>query len=250
MWTRPFEPLLPLSWACRGPALVVAPHQDDEVIGCGALIAAHRDQGEAVTVVYGTDGASSDPSGEGGEAWKQRRKDEARAATESLGGCELRFLDHPDGELGAALTAVAEIANVLEERGTKTLLCPSPFEIHPDHRAACLHGVAAALRSEGPVERVLFYEVGAAMPANLLLEATAYLPRKEAALAHHRSQIANMPDLVEKMRAVARARCVNVPLPDVRYAEAYLECGTDGLEELLERSESLLRFVAARTPHP
>jgi LmbE family N-acetylglucosaminyl deacetylase len=43
--------------------LVVAPHPDDEVLGCGGMIAWHAARGDAVAVLELTDGAGGDPKG-------------------------------------------------------------------------------------------------------------------------------------------------------------------------------------------
>ncbi len=43
------------------PTVVVAPHPDDETLGCGVLIAAKRRLGAEVAVVFLTDGAASHP---------------------------------------------------------------------------------------------------------------------------------------------------------------------------------------------
>src|SRR5689334_3255841 len=41
------------------PALIISPHQDDEVLGCGGVIGLKREQGIPVQVVFITDGAGS-----------------------------------------------------------------------------------------------------------------------------------------------------------------------------------------------
>src|SRR4051812_37624433 len=45
----------------RGVTIVFAPHQDDEALGCGAVIARKRNDGGAVHVVFLTDGSASHP---------------------------------------------------------------------------------------------------------------------------------------------------------------------------------------------
>src|SRR5690349_12478109 len=87
----PFEPL-----NLRGERLLVlAPHPDDEVIGCGGLVALHLREGRAVRVVVATDG------GQAGEPAERQR--ESRAALASLGGgAEIEFLNFPDRALAAS----------------------------------------------------------------------------------------------------------------------------------------------------
>ena len=47
----------------RGSVLVLAPHADDESLGCGGAIVLHHRQGDRVKVVFATDGAAGDPLG-------------------------------------------------------------------------------------------------------------------------------------------------------------------------------------------
>ena len=47
---------------CGGTPIILAPHPDDEVIGCGALIAASARAGRAPVIVYVTDGSGSHPN--------------------------------------------------------------------------------------------------------------------------------------------------------------------------------------------
>src|SRR6186997_2561035 len=88
----PFEPL-----DLRGERLLVlAPHPDDEVIGCGGLVALHLRDRRAVRVVVATDGAQAGTA--------DGRQEESRRALDLLGtGAELVFLDFPDRGLGDEL---------------------------------------------------------------------------------------------------------------------------------------------------
>src|SRR5256885_127055 len=83
----PFEPL-----DLRGERLLVlAPHPDDEVIGCGGLVALHLREGRPVHVVVCTDGAQA---GDGAQ-----REAESRTALAMLGDATIEFLRFPDREL-------------------------------------------------------------------------------------------------------------------------------------------------------
>src|SRR5947208_7699287 len=86
----PFEPQ-----DLRGERLLVlAPHPDDEVIGCGGLLALHLAEGRKVHVVVATDGAQA------GDA--VQRRSESRAAVALLGDATIEFLGYPDRELSGA----------------------------------------------------------------------------------------------------------------------------------------------------
>ena len=71
--------------------LVLAPHPDDEVIGCGGLLALHLRDGRQVRVVIATDGA------EAGNA--EVREQESQRALLVLGIVPTDFLHFPDRRL-------------------------------------------------------------------------------------------------------------------------------------------------------
>ena len=89
-YLRPWEPLVGPEHVVKGDLLVLAPHPDDEVIGCGGLIAAHRALGSAVYVVVMTDGGKGDPTGAAaGASYSELRRNEAREAARRIGGAEI-----------------------------------------------------------------------------------------------------------------------------------------------------------------
>ena len=73
-----FPPLLPKD-QLRGPVLCLAAHPDDEVIGCGGMLAWHAEQGHAVTVVHMTDGAQGDPNDQFDDIQAIRRREGVEA---------------------------------------------------------------------------------------------------------------------------------------------------------------------------
>src|SRR5215471_17732082 len=98
-----------LVWEPQGRKIVVlAPHMDDEVIGCGGALYKHVRNGAEVTVVYMTDGryGSSALHLLTGAERKRRegelievRKREAQLAMETLGVKEGIFLDAEETHL-------------------------------------------------------------------------------------------------------------------------------------------------------
>jgi LmbE family N-acetylglucosaminyl deacetylase len=82
-----------------GPVLVIAPHPDDETLGCGGMIATRAAEGRRVVVVVLTDGRAlfrrfgvTEPSEADVSAM---RKAETLQAVEILGAqrSDVRFLD-------------------------------------------------------------------------------------------------------------------------------------------------------------
>ena len=125
-----------------GRLVVLAPHMDDELIGCGALLASVAD-GDRVTVVYVTDGTGSpEPPTPWHDvdraALARTRQEEALAGLEALGVSpdRARFLELPDGRLrrlGPRLRAA--LTESLAELRPQHVLIPFRMDRHPDHLA-------------------------------------------------------------------------------------------------------------------
>jgi len=189
-----------------GAVAVIAPHPDDESIGCGGLIAQLVNAGQPVTVLLLSDGAMSHPQS---LRWTRAarvrlRLAEFHAALRALGvsAAGARALQWPDGALPDAGTAgfdaaVAELAGCLTALTPSTLLVPWRRDPHPDHRAASAIARAANAGLERPV-RVLEYPVWAQHRG-----AQADWPRLVEAV-HWRVDIAGVVD--KKLRAIAAHR--------------------------------------------
>ena len=196
--------------------LVLAPHPDDEVIGCGGLVALHLREGRKVHVAVATDGAQA------GNA--AAREAESRAALALLGDATIAFLGFPDRELAGAHELDDRLASILREWKPDLIAVPSPLEIHPDHvalsRAFCdLIARDASLFADLAVARVAFYEVSAPLRPNALVDITSVAGAKYAAIAIHESQSA-VRDYTSYARGLNAWRTMTLP-PDVKFAEAY-----------------------------
>jgi LmbE family N-acetylglucosaminyl deacetylase len=135
------KPALPTG-SPSGPVLVLAPHFDDEILGCGALLAGIEDK-SLIRVVFACDGrGSSDlprPDGaRGASDLSVVRAAESKAALGVLGIPETSIsqLNFPDGSLssnGEALRAALE--KITTELNPLWILAPFRFDRHPDHMA-------------------------------------------------------------------------------------------------------------------
>jgi LmbE family N-acetylglucosaminyl deacetylase len=197
--------------------LVVAPHPDDEILGCGGAVALHLDRGDVVHVALVTAG---DQGGAAGE-----RLDESRRASAGLGApggptTRVTCLGAPDGGVAGDRDLVRRLAALVDAVRPRVVYAPSPFEMHPDH-VASLDAVAGALAGRRDVT-LLLYEVNTEGMASFLLDITAVHPRKQAALSAFASQL-GLLDIAGKAEARARARTINVDIRSVTHAEAFLE---------------------------
>ncbi len=240
-YLRPFEPLWGPDTFVLGPLLVLAPHPDDEVIGCGGLVAWHRERGQPVTVAIMTDGSLGDRARARGPEYAEERRRETLAAGEKVGGFSAEFLAFPDGGLAGHPEAADSIADLLARVKPATVAFPSPFELHPDHRATATFALRAlARRVNAPV--ILAFEIGAPMTSNVLLDITPMMARKEAAIASYHSQLLHQ-DLIGKVRALNRARTVNVDDATIQYVEAFTRIDPKMVDEYARRVEDLVRLV-------
>ena len=189
---------------------MLAPHPDDEVFGCGGAIASHVRAGVPLHVVILTDGSRF------GEA--SGRANESRAAAEVLGYGGPEFWSLADRGLHYSEALVQRIVGHIERTGADLVYAPSPWEIHPDHRQTTWLAIEAVRRVKTPV-RLAFYEVGSVLRPNFLLDITASLATKEAAMRCFGSQLVQQ-DYIRHIQALNQYRTYTLPR-EVLAAEAY-----------------------------
>jgi LmbE family N-acetylglucosaminyl deacetylase len=183
--------------APRGDLVVLSPHPDDEVLGCGGALALACRSAIRPIVVALTDGAGSHP---GSAAYPparlaEVRAEEQRAGLQALGSdITLIRLALPDGDLEPGVdTAFLALEDELSPGST--ILSPGLDDPHPDHRAAFRLGARLASRLGGrhysfPVRAHLGSGYGEA--GDLALDVRAVLDCKRRALAMHQSQLGGL----------------------------------------------------------
>jgi len=227
-----FPPLHNLSRVPVGPVLVVAPHPDDEILGCGGAIASHLARGDSVHVALVT-------GGEGGGD-RDARLAESRSAAACLGHTEVTCLGVADGQVADAADLPDRLAGLVRKLAPRVVYAPSLFEMHTDH-VATLDAVAIALAGRTDLT-LLLYEVNAEQMASFLLDITPVAGLKRAALSAFASQL-GLIDIVEKADARCRARTVNVDIPEITHAEGYLELRPDDVPLARRRLGDLSRHL-------
>jgi len=197
-------------------ALCIAPHPDDEILGCGGLLAHLSAAGVAVNIRILTRGECS--HGEPSEEVAQIRMAESRLAAQVLGLGPPVFAGFADRDLIYAEPLIADLEAALNQHRPSHLLLPSLSEPHPDHQAAALAGMAAVQRIGFPVT-LLFYEVGSPLQANAFVDITAVAPLKWQAVAAFTSQL-GLESYAPHARAFAALRAFGLGA-DCTAAEAY-----------------------------
>lgn len=191
-------------------ALVLAPHPDDEIFGCGGAIAAHVRHGIPVQVVILTDGAV------GGDADVRER--ETLDAARCLGYGSPVFWRLPDRGLRYSECLVSRVLDTVRAGNVDLLYAPSPWEIHPDHRQACAIAMEVVNRCSWPMQ-LAFYEVGVPLRPNVLLDIGPYMDAKRDAMGCFASQHVSQ-DYARHMEALNVYRTYTLPAI-VRAAEAF-----------------------------
>lgn len=216
--------------------LVLAPHADDETIGCGGALAGMIRDGAAVEVLVVTDGAADEADPAKRRETAEVRLGESRRALEALGGGSVRCGFLPDRGLSAR---PPELARLLEEAllasRPQLVFVPSPVEVHPDHRAVAAAFLSlfrggtgrSLLRALPEGARVAFYEVSQPIRPNVLVDVSADAARKQAALALHASQLGGH-DYAAFSRGLGEYRRMSLPA-NVASAEALFVVPADRL---------------------
>lgn len=208
--------------------LVIAPHFDDDVLGCGGLIAQLTRAGSEVTAFFLTDGSGGDEEIADRKSYAERRHTEAVRGLEILGVSDIEFLDLPDGALASHIDEATEgIRRILTARSPDLLLAVSPLEISADHRAAfaALHSALSPLRGGTELDTavegldVLLYEANHPAFPDVLVDVSGEIELVRRAIEAHDSQLElhNYREMTLGMRSLRTASLS----PEVVAAEGY-----------------------------
>lgn len=211
--------------------LVIATHPDDEVLGCGGVMARHAAQGDAVHVLVITRGDPELFSEEEIEATRQ----ELHEAHAILRVASTQFLDFPAPKLDTVpgFRVASAIGAVIDQLRPQIVYVPHRGDVHADHRVV-YEATLVACRPINmcPVRRLLSYETlsetewaspsgEAAFVPTLFVDIGRYLSIKLSAMACYRSQLKPPPHsrTLETLAALATLRGATV---SVAAAEAFM----------------------------
>ncbi|MGW5363360.1 PIG-L deacetylase family protein [Actinopolymorpha pittospori] len=221
-------------------ALVVAPHPDDETLGCGGTIALKRRNGTRVRVLVVTDGRRSHRSAviSADELAAIRAAEIARAsAVLGVPAEELVLLGVREDQLTAHYEAVVDAVTAELRTGNfAEVLVTSAWDWHEDHQLVST-AVHEAVGRAGGVARILEYPVwswvdGPPDPWRALggvragsVDVSSVIGQKRAAIAEYRSQTTKLTD--EATWAVMDAALIGHFLGGV---EIFVEPAADRVE--------------------
>jgi LmbE family N-acetylglucosaminyl deacetylase len=200
--------------------LVLAPHPDDESIGCGGTLCLHSRKGDRIAAVFMTSGELGLKDLPREKAWKIREA-EAKKAAVVLGIASLDFLRLPDWTSGDHIRAGARVLrSILIRERPDIIYLPHPDEWHPDHQSAgrLLKAAWPGRGIKRPVMRG--YEIWTPLSRFDHVEnISSLMSRKLRAVRAHKSQLTEFDytraiEGLNSYRGVLAGRC--------RYAEVFM----------------------------
>lgn len=210
--------------------LVIAPHPDDEVLGCGGTMKKFSLEGASVVVLI----VSRGKPGMYSEERIKNVRNEARMSHQILGVSETRFLEFPAPDLDVIPNSdiSASVLEVINELEPKTLFLPHYGDIHHDHRAVFNAGMVAARPLKSSVRKVYTYETlsetewgnqssGSMFIPTFYVNISSVLKFKLDAMKCYKSQLREPPN-PRSLRAIESLANLRGSSVGLTYAEAFM----------------------------
>lgn len=210
--------------------MVIAPHHDDEVIGCGGSICLHKKRGDEVAVVFFTAGWSGVP-------WVIDRKEaigliqmEAISAGKILEVDNIIELNFEDRNLSSSQSILPELVSAIRKIRPNVIYLPHSNDGDSEHRFVNSVGMEAIWIAASDylpdcgikmpsVQLILGYEVWQPLNNyNLSVDITACMETKLAAIEAYGSQL-KQKDWREGLLGLASFR--GVTSGKGKYAEVF-----------------------------
>lgn len=209
--------------------LIIAPHPDDEVLGCGGTIKKYANNGDEVSLCIATKAYTPDWT----EEFLSKRDVEIKEANNILGIKKTYFLDFlaakldtiPSKEINAA------IENVIKEVQPQIIYIPHKGDLHSDHKIVfCSSLVASRSAHNNFIKKILSYEVlsetdwaepEAIFAPNVYIDVSSTIDDKLKAMQAYKSEIKKYPHSrsLEIIKILSQKRGAEVNL---EFAEAFV----------------------------
>ncbi|MEK7663900.1 MAG: PIG-L deacetylase family protein [Patescibacteria group bacterium] len=210
--------------------LVIAPHPDDEVLGCGGTIKKYVESGDEVYLCIITKPRVPDWS----EEYIASKQKEIEASNKALGFKETFFLDLPALRLDtiAQKDLNDQLIKICEKLKPQILYIPFFGDINHDHQIVSRAGLVAARPKPGSlVKKIFAYEVlsetewnmprDSVFVPNYYEDISGFVDAKKEAMACYKSELKEYPHprSLEGIEILAKKRGIEAGL---EYAEAFM----------------------------
>lgn len=211
--------------------LIIAPHHDDEVLGCGGTIIKHHRKGDKVWVVYVTAGWSGVPKIKSKEAAIRMREKEARDACKILGIEKAIFMREEDRNIFVNGKIIRKLVKIIRKVKPNLIYTPHPGEKDIEHKIVYEITKEAAWLSKSPylpklgspakpIETIYLYEIWTPLSNFFIKEdITSVIDEKMKALLVYKSQLEHL-NLVDAITGLNMYRGSMVGT-DKRFAEVF-----------------------------
>ncbi len=156
--------------------LVLSPHPDDDVFGCGGTLRLHQQAGSKITVLNLTNGKNAS------------RVAESSMACRQIGVEDVRCWDYLDSELQANRKTVSMLIKLIAEIKPEIIFVPSFFDSNNDHTETTKI-LAKALAKDHFSGDIYSYEIWQPLFANRLVTIDSVIEDKKKAIESHQSQL-------------------------------------------------------------
>ncbi len=169
--------------------LVVAPHQDDEIIGCGGAMALQIKRGKKVTVVFTQDGGDGyEAAGISREEAVSIREGEALSVARQLGAANPKFLRYAN--LNTKIIDVLAKDLIAEIECVKADVIFTPFFLdYNEHHQITNYALAEALSQSTMQPKIYGYEVWGLTIPNVIINIDSVMTAKRQLLSLYKSQL-------------------------------------------------------------
>ncbi|GAA4772150.1 MULTISPECIES: PIG-L deacetylase family protein [Flavobacterium] len=219
---------LPLQIQTLKNVLVIAPHQDDEVIGLGGTLLKLKNVECSVTLVFLTDGANAlNPS-----ETKKIRSEEAKKVALKL-NADCIEIGIPNNTMEIKCEHLEQMVSVFNSKKWDSVFTVWPMDYPPKHRICALFVQKALTKVKKPAFSMFLYSVHTEIIPNFFVDITSEEAEKQELLSCYESQlVAQAYDHLTIARDAWSSRFLSVS-KEKRYVEVFFKVNIDEYNKII-----------------
>lgn len=198
--------------------LILAPHMDDEIIGCGGVVCKHIQNGDDVAVIYFTCGDKGNKSFSSDSSLSKIRKLEIQASNAILGIEKSYFLDFSDSTNEDWCSKKDHLKEIYLNVNPDLVYLPPYNDLHLDHRKT--NWLFKEATESLKVCNLCVYEVWTPVNPNIIVNITKQMEQKLKAIKACKTQV-DCVDYVSFIKNLNSYRSTFAMSPLVEYAECF-----------------------------
>ncbi|HWT73255.1 MAG TPA: PIG-L family deacetylase [Mobilitalea sp.] len=207
--------------------LVMAPHHDDEAVGCGGSILRYLDLNASITITYLTDGRYGMVGNEAGVRQKE--------ALEAWKGYPVKqlFWNFEDSHMEEEPVRT-KMVKLIEDLKPEVIYVPWPIDRHIDHKMTG-YFLAGALERLNTLDIIIgSYEVMYPLYANKVVDISKQIEKKLEIISAYESQIKYL-NLEQVTETSGLLRACATQLKSMKSAEAFYVCDSKSYVDFVRK---------------